>query len=256
MSGDSPILSWSEVIRTTIEEREVSSLDGVDRGFGNMLVAALRGLTVSRPGTAFDDVRAFLARPPAEQIIKSPYSDPRTFMKALRAAGRGRASETKLGEIVNKSALPIIMFQRDLAHSVYEGDRYAPVRDWDQLAFDDGSSATINQYHLATSYRLAILAWDLESLDVLSTALGSWFRIHARRFGFNVHLYNTPIGAFADVVTKTVLWEDVSPGAETDRLMGLACTIEVIAEAYEAQGTTEMTANYVLMEPQALYGGV
>lgn len=256
MSNTVPVLSWSEVTRTTIDEREASSLDSVDLGFGNVLVAALRGVTVSRPGAAFDAVRAFLARPTREQIIKSPYSDPRTFMKALRAAGRGRASESKLGEIVNKSALPIVMFQRDLAHSVYEGDRYAPVRDWNQLSFDDGSAAVINQYHLTTSYRVAILAWDLESLDILSAALGSWFRNHAGQFGFKAHLYNTPIDAFADVVTRTVLWEDISPGVETDRLMGLACTIEVIAEAFEAQGVNELTSHYVLMEPQPLFGGV
>jgi len=250
-----PILSWSEVIKTPLEEREVSTLDGVDRGFGNMLVAALRGVTVSRPGPAYNDVRAFLARPPAEQIIKSPYSDPRAFMKALRAAGRGRLEETKLGKAINKQALPIMMFQRDLGHSAYEGDRYAPVRNWNELGFDDGSSATIHQHHLTMSYRVAILAWDLESLDLLSSLLGAYFRHHARKFGYQVHLFHTPIPACADVVTNTLLWEDASPGIETDRLMALACTIEVIAEAFEAQGLSESTVNYTLLEPVPLYGG-
>lgn len=250
-----PILSWQEVSKIPLEEREVSTLDGVDRGFGNMLVAALRGVTVSRQGAAYDDVRAFLARPPAEQIIKSPYSDPRTFMKALRAAGRGRLAETKLGEAINKQALPIMLFQRDLAHSTYEGDRYAPVKNWDEIDFDDGSSAQVSQHHLAMSYRVAILSWDLESLDLLSTLLGAYFRNHARQFGYRVHLYHTPIDAFANVVTNTLAWEDVSPGVETDRLMALACTVEVIAEAFEARGLAEKVANYTLLEPTALFGG-
>jgi hypothetical protein len=251
-----PILSWSEVIKTPLEEREVSTLDGVDRGFGNMLVAALRGVTVSRPGPAYNDVRAFLARPPAEQIIKSPYSDPRAFMKALRAAGRGRLEETKLGKAINKQALPIMMFQRDLGHSVYEGDRAAPVRNWNELGFSDGSAATIHQHHLAMSYRVAILAWDLESLDLLSSLLGAYFRHHARKFGYQIHLFNTPIPAGADVLTSVLMWEDVSPGVETDRLMALSCTIEVIAEAFEAQGIGEQVVNYTLLEPVALFGGV
>lgn len=250
-----PVLSWSEVVKTPLHEREVSTLDGVDRGFGNMLVDVLRGATVSRPGPAFDDVRAFLARPPAEQIMKSPYSDPRAFMKALRAAGRGRTEETKLGTAINKGALPIIMFQRDLAHSAYEGDRYAPDRNWNVLEFDDGSEANISLHHLSMSYRVAILTWDLESLDALATLFGAYFRHHARQFGYRVHLYHTPIDAFADVVTNTLLWEDVSPGVETDRLMGLSCSIEVIAQCFEAQGMNSQTLNYTLLEPLALYGG-
>lgn len=250
-----PVFSWDEVVKTPIEEREVSTLDGVDRGFGNMLVAALRGVTVSRQGAAYDDVRAFLARSPAEQIIKSPYSDPRAFMKALRAAGRGRLAETKLGEAINKQALPIMMFQRDLAHSVYEGDRAAPVRNWDELTFDDGSTAVIHLHHLTMSYRIAILSWDLESLDLLSSLLGAYFHNHARKFGYRVHLYHTPIDAGADVVTRALMWEDVSPGIETDRLMALSCTVEVIAEAFEAQGMSERKVNYTLLEPTALFGG-
>lgn len=250
-----PILSWQEVVSLPIEEREVSTLDGVDLGFGNMLVAALRGVTVSRPGAAYDDVRAFLARPPAEQIIKSPYSDPRAFMKALRSAGRGRLEETKLGQAINKQALPIMMFQRDLAHSVYQGDRAAPVRNWNELGFDDGSAATIHQHHLTMSYRVVVLGWDLESLDLLTSLLGAYFHNHARKFGYRVHLYHTPIDAGADVVTRALMWEDASPGIETDRLMALACTVEVIAEAFEAQGLSSQTLNYTLLEPVALFGG-
>ncbi|WCH25155.1 hypothetical protein [Aeromonas salmonicida] len=250
-----PILSWSEISKTPLEEREVSTMDGVDRGFGNLLVAALRGATVSRTGPAYNDVRAFLARPPAQQIIKSPYSDPRSFMKALRAAGRGRLEDTKLGEAINKQALPIIMFQRDLAHSLYEGDRYAPKRRWDEIAFSDGSSANVSQHHLTMSYRIAILSWDLESLDLLSSLMGAYFRHHARQFGYQIHLYHTPINAFGDVVTNALLWDDASPGIETDRLMALSCTVEVIAEAFEAQGLAEKEISYTLLEPVALFGG-
>lgn len=247
--GD-PVLSWSEIGKTPMPEWEVSTFIGVDTAVGNAIALILRGTQCNHPGKAFNTAKAFLERQPAEQIKRSPYTDPKQFLRAMRG---GRIAElTK-----TPGVLPIIYFQRVPGHVVAEGDRYAPVRNWAELsnpATPDTPGATIHQHHVFLTYRIYVLAWEFETLDFITTTLSAWFRNHGRKLAYQTQLMGAVIPGSVDIMTNVLSWEDMSPGIDTDRLLCLSCTVEVTAEAFEAQTLETRQIRYVMLEPEPLFG--
>lgn len=248
--NNEPLLTWSELVTTPLNQREASSFLGVDLAFGNALVNIFRGAQCNHPSSAYDSTRAFLARAPVDQIKRSPYSDPKQFLRALRA------KETK--DLVKAPGiLPLVYFQRTPGHVVAEGDRYAPVRDYATLyAADTPNSpgATVHQHHVSLTYRVYVLAWELEALDMISATLSAWFRRHGRKIAYCTQLMGAEIDGYADIMTNVLAWDDLSPGIDTDRLQCLGCSIELTAEAYEAQSLDVREVRYALLEPTPLFG--
>lgn len=205
------LISWKEFVSETGNERETHDFQPVDIGFGNLLVAILQGAQVSSTAKQYEPFLAFLNRAPVDQVKKSPYQDPKSFLRALRASAKGRSAEaaalkeankdeTGIKSGINLAALPVVFFNRRLGFMPAEGDRYIPVRRISELGTvdDDGNEtlgAVVHQHHLVLTYQVYLLAWDEVTLSRLATLYASYFRLHARTFNYQARIFGAPIDA-------------------------------------------------------------
>lgn len=265
---DEIFLTWSEFVTELGNERETHDFEPVDIGFGNLLVAILQGAQVSSDAKKYEPFLAFLNRAPVDQVKKSPYQDPKSFLRALRASAKGRTVEAeaaKAGQApsgvksaINLSALPVVFFNRRLGFLPAEGDRYIPVRNISDMGTygDDGEEvlgATVNQHHLVLTYQVYLLAWDEITLSRMATLFASYFRLHARTFNYQTRIFGNPIEGTADILTTAVPWDDISPDIESDRLLCVMAGIEVIAPVYEGVYVNAREITYNLLEPRPMF---
>lgn len=265
---DEVLISWKEFVTEQGNERETHDFEPVDIGFGNLLVAILQGAQVSSDAKKYEPFLAFLNRAPRDQVKKSPYQDPKSFLRALRASAKGRSAENEaLKEAakndpsiktgINLSALPIVFFNRRLGFMPAEGDRYVPVRRIAAMGMvaEDGTEtlgAVVHQHHLTLNYQVYLLAWDEITLARLATLYASYFRLHARTFNFQARIFGNPIEGEADIL-PLMSWDDLSPDIETDRLLCLTASIEVIAPVYEGVYASDRELTYSLLEPKPVF---
>jgi len=259
--SDPIIVSWTEFVATLGTERETHDFQPVDIGFGNLLVAILQGAQVSSTAKQYEAFLSFLERAPKDQVKKSPYQDPKSFLRALRASAKGRTDEvaSSIAETGNKpainlQALPIVFFNRKLGFSNAEGDRYIPVRqiaDLGTVNEDETETlgAYVHQHHLNLTYQVYLLAWDEVTLSRMATLYASYFRLHARTFLVQSRVFGLAIDGTVDILPNTISWDDMSPDIESDRLLCLTATVEVVAPVYEGVYANEQEVNYNLLEP-------
>lgn len=246
------VLTWSEWESTLNQRHQVNDLAAVDVGFGNLLVASLRGGEAA-PHKRLDAIRAFYSRPIKGWVKLTNQQDPKAFLRDLMAdskdgEGRGKAA-------TNPIEMPIVFFTRMPGSAVTEGDIYAPVRKLAEIGDMDTGKPTgrVNLHHESISYIVGVCAWDLPTLDFMTRLLSARFRHHTTGFVFEAELADVKFPASADVMTKILSWDPASPPAETDRLLCLTTAIEVIAEAHELEGLDSKEIHYRLMEPKPMF---
>lgn len=246
------VLTWSEWESTLTQHHQVNDLAAVDVGFGNLLVASLRG------GEAIahkrhDAIRAFYKRPLKDWVKLTNQQDPKAFLRDLMADCK--ASDALGKAAINPIEMPIVFFTRMPGTAVTEGDIYAPVRRLAEIGDMDSGKPTgrVNLHHESLSYIVGVCAWDQPTLDFMTRLLNARFRHHTTGFMFEAELADVKFQASADVMTKTLSWDPASPPAETDRLLCLTAAIEVIAEAHELEGLESKEIRYRLMEPSPMF---
>ncbi|MGL5293645.1 MAG: hypothetical protein ACRC9V_07785 [Aeromonas sp.] len=247
------LLTWSEWTSELDQTHQVNDLAAVDVGFGNFLVASLRG-GIATPHKRHDAIRAFYARQVKSWVKLTNQSDPKEFIIDLM-----QQAKTTLNIGADKAAnpltMPIVFFTRMAGVSVASGEIYAPVK---RLA-NIGDTVTgkplgrVNLHHEAISYVIGVCAWDMPTLDFMTRLLSARFRHHTTGFAFEAELAGLRFPASADLMTKTLIWDPASPPAETDRLLCLTSVIEVIAEAHEFEGLESKEIHYRLMDPSPLF---
>lgn len=255
------LLTWSEFVSVLGNERETHDFQSIDIGFGNLLVAILQGAQVSSQSKQYEPFLAFLNRSPADQVKKSPYQDPKAFLRALRASAKGRSEEAEAIKAetgvklptINLAALPVVFFNRRLGFLPADGDRYVPVRQIADMGMIDESGnetlgAIVHQHHLVLTYQVYLLAWDEITLSRLATLYASYFRLHVRTFNFQARIFGNPLDGTADILTTAIPWDDLSPDVESDRLLCLSASIEVITPVYEGVYAGEREITYNLLE--------
>lgn len=250
MSNESnEIVSWQEWKSTVTDLHQVDDCERTDTGFGNLLVSMIRGAVANPLNPAHKSLVAYFQRPPEGWVKMSRQPDPKQFFRDLlqSAALEGKS---------NPATMPVVFFGRSPGVSmVTEGDIYAPVREYTLLGdLDTGKPmGRVNLHHEILTYRVGICAWDAVTLDYLTRMINARFRHHVTGFAFQTELMDVPFVAHADVMTKTLSWDDASPGVGTDRLMCCTTSIEVIAEVYELEGLESTESRYVLVEPTPLF---
>ena len=274
---DKVLLTWEEWQTIPNGSHEVDDFKGVNVGFGNALVNMLRGAVVTGSSPAHKPLRSFFSRAPGDQLKQSPHQDPKSFMRALRASMRGRKEESQAATIrlpgaapvagdkaeatanaINLSALPIIFFNRQPGYTVYDGGdgRYVDERLYNIVGYEGCPPLfNVSLHHEVLTYRLFVLAWDQLTLDHLTRTLDAKFRHHITGFNYQTTLMDFSIPSRADVITKRLTWDDMSPGIETDRLLCVSATVEVVAQAFQAWGLEANKVMYELLEPTPMFGG-
>lgn len=262
---ETPVLSWQEWVDGLPDgTHETDGLRAVDVGFGNALVAMLKGAQVSGQGKAYEPFKQFLARSPADQLKQSPQQDPKSFMRALRASLAGRKTEAKAKPAdpaleaggLNLNALPILFFNRTPGYGAYEGGDFRAERLWDTIGGEGGRPlANVSLHHVILNYQIYALAWDQLTLDLLTGLLDAKFRHQLTGFIHEVRVlgYSWPSRAQLASSGKLLAWSDMSPGIDSDRLMCVSTSIEVIAERYQAWGIESQQHGFALYEPTPLF---
>lgn len=250
--SEETILTWSEWETQLTQLHQVNDLAAVDVGFGNLLVASLRG-GVAISHKRHDAIRAFYKRPLKDWVKLTNQQDPKAFLRDLMADCK--TSETLGKAAINPIEMPIVFFTRMPGSAVTEGDIYAPVRRLAEIGDMDSGKPTgrVNLHHESLSYIVGVCAWDMPTLDFMTRLLSARFRHHTTGFRFEAELGDLKFPASADVMTKTLSWDPASPPAETDRLLCLTTAIEVIAEAHELEGLESKEIHYRLMEPKPMF---
>lgn len=246
------LLSWTEWQSQVTQRHQVNDYKALDVGFGNLLVAALAGGEAPEH-KRYDAVRGFYRRQPNSWVKMTDQEDPKLFLRDLMASA---AMTKKLdGKAINPIEMPIVFFTRQPGAEVTDGERDAPVKDWDTLIDTDTRKpvARVNLHHERLTYIIGVCAWDVPTLDFMTRQLAARFRHHIRGFAFECELAGEKFPAGADVLTKTVSWDPASPPADTDRLLCLTTAIEVIAEAHELEGLESKEVGYRLMEPYPMF---
>lgn len=246
------ILTWSEWETQLTQLHQVNDLAAVDVGFGNLLVASLRG-GVAAPHKRLDAIRAFYKRQAKDWVKLTNQQDPKAFLRDLMA---DHSLSKAVGETaINPVEMPIVFFSRMPGTTVTEGDVYAPVRNLVPIGdVDTGKPiGQVNLHHESLTYIVGVCAWDIPTLDFMTRLLSARFRHHTTGFAFEAELAGLKFEASADVMTKILSWDAASPPAETDRLLCLTTAIEVIAEAHELEGLDSKEIHYRLMEPQPMF---
>lgn len=246
------LLSWEEWQTTLTQRHQVNDLAAVDVGFGNLLVASLHG---GEPpaNKRYDAVRGFYTRSPKTWVQLTDKDDPKLFLRDLMAS----ASTSKPADQKPKNPIemPVVFFTRRPGVMVAEGEIYVPRRELALLGnVETGQpSGRVNLHHEALTYTVGVCAWNMPTLDFMSRLLSARFRHHIAGFAFECTLDGMTFPAAADVLTKTLSWEPASPPSETDRLLCLTATIEVIAEAHELEGMESSQVGYRLLEPVPMF---
>lgn len=249
--SEEAILTWSEWETQLTQLHQVNDLNAVDVGFGNLLVASLRG-GVAAPYQRLDAIRAFYKRRVKDWVKLTNQQDPKAFLRDLMA-------DFKVSESLGKAAtnpieMPIVFFTRMPGTTVTEGDTYTPARNLPMGDLDTGKPiGRVNLHHESLTYIIGVCAWDMPTLDFMTRLLSARFRHHTTGFAFEAELSGFKFQAAADVMTKILSWDPASPPAETDRLLCLTTAIEVIAEAHEFEGLESKEIHYRLMEPQPMF---
>lgn len=275
MSNESSeIVSWKEWKSTLTDLHQVDDCERTDTGFGNLLVAMIRGAVANPMNPDHKSLVAYFQRPPEGWVKMTRQPDPKLFFRDLlqSAAQEGSQStvqdssqgavqdgaqpKVQAGTKNNPATMPVVFFGRSPGVSmVTEGDIYAPVREYTVLGDLDTQQpmGRVNLHHELLTYRVGICAWDAVTLDYLTRMINARFRHHVTGFAFQTELMDVPFVAHADVMTKTLSWDDASPGVGTDRLMCCTTSIEVITEVYELEGLESTESRYVLVEPTPLF---
>lgn len=252
--SEEAILTWSEWETQLTQLHQVNDLAAVDVGFGNLLVASLRGGEAA-PHKRLDAIRAFYKRPIKGWVKLTNQQDPKAFLRDLMLDVRATDNGAVKGKPANPIEMPIVFFTRMPGSAVTEGDIYAPVRNLSSIGdMDTGKPiGRVNLHHESVSYIVGVCAWDMPTLDFMTRLLSARFRHHTTGFAFEAELAGLKFEASADVMTKILSWDPASPPAETDRLLCLTTSIEVIAEAHELEGLESKEINYRLLEPKPMF---
>ena len=260
-----PLLTWKEWVEVAPDgTHEADGFRAIDIGFGNALVAMFKGALVSGQGKAYEPFKQFLARSPSDQLKQSPQQDPKGFLRALRASLAGRKAEANAGPAdpaleaggVNLNALPILFFNRSPSYGAYEGGDFRAERRWETIGGEGGQPlANVSLHHVILTYQVYALAWDQLTLDLLTSLLDGKFRHQLTGFVHETRImgYSWPSRAQLSSPGKLLAWSDMSPGIESDRLMCVSTSIEVIAERHQAWGIEAIEHGYGLYEPRPLF---
>ncbi|HHO0939050.1 TPA: hypothetical protein ACRTTK_003086 [Aeromonas hydrophila] len=242
------LLSWSEWQSQLTQMHQVNDCRAVDVGFGNLLVSALAG---GEPPAhkRYAAVRAFYGRDKKGWVKLSDQDDPKQFMRDLLASAAPGDKEK------NPIEMPVVFFSRQLGSTVAEGDIHISQKGVDQLVDLDSQQpiGQVNLHHEELTYTVGVCAWNVPTLDYITRLLSARFRHKIRGFAFESELAGFQFPATADVMTRLLSWSPASPPAETDRLLCLTTTIEVITEAHELQGLESKEVKYRLLEPQPMF---
>ncbi len=215
-----------------------------DVAMGNHILTPYKKLTV--PDTAeFKQFSSYLKRQPSKQIILADFDSPAAFRAAFKKSiqskerievpeiqGGGGLAATK-----DSIELPMSWFYRDNDTSTPERGSYPPVSNH-VIEFDENFDIKLTTDHSLVNYHLAFISTDKHSLDKFGQAWQLFISKHDLQnykfMGIGT-LFGQQMEVECSIVTRDVIWSDISDPEQAGRLLGKQTDIEVMIEVVQGE---------------------
>lgn len=237
-------------IKTRIEtgDRYVSDIGEVDISFGNHLLNVIGALKEANE-IKFANFHKFTMRKPSEKLYLSTETDPKRFIRQLRAKYFSKDSDKNKTQ---RDALPLIYFHRagGLDQSL-DGDTIQTIG----VITEEGISvAEVDESPITLNYMVYVMAWDQQTLDKLTAGITTGLLTNDRGFDISQSVLSLVHDTKAQLTPVNGLsWVDMSPANTDDRLLVYQATFEVKASIFQARCIQESFITLLIEMPKAMY---
>lgn len=234
MQNEIILARFKELKLTPTGKREISSLSDVDNGFASNLLRAINDIQFLHPRRQDASMVEFLKRSDSDKLSVGNYPDIKALLSAQNASGAGQ-KDTPTAVPINRHALPLINIGRDVTYSFYVGEHERDELDYGQL-YDEKEqiTAVVSKVPVQLTYKVWVLAFDLDTLGHLTGAIGTWMRLWQSQ-GETAYQCTTSLCGIAVNIDnvfdapKAVDWSDISADIGTDRIFAAELLVTVVS---------------------------